>query len=318
MLVGFQKAKLLARTAMCLSNQRQLALAQAGYATDNGGAFASPRTSIPVGALTLTFTGVCSEKLVINNGNTSNESYHTWTASYGAGLVGGIEYEFGVNSTNPLAKALSGGRLYAYIGSSLVYRSPFDTTARIRSYSFSGFVGTTTAGDNSGFGQSWQPWFCSQGVEPSELVTTHTNRIKVPAQTLCSIVEDDPTNGLSYNEQSWMIDPRPPAGSLAPSGAVNPGLWGNSSGWLGWIDAPAFWEPRAITYSYCDGSTESYSLQNPNLVGMIQGPPGAGYGPYFPQPADNAASGPWRRDWMHFRERLLPGVIPPMIPRYQQ
>ena len=317
-LVGFQKAKLMARTASCLSNQRQLSLAQASYATDNGGAFASPRTSIPTMSLSLTFTGTCAEKLLINNGNSANESYHAWTASYGAGLVGGIEYEVGVNSSNPLAKALSGGRLFPYIGSTQVYLSPSDTTARIRSYSFSGFVGTTTPGDNSNFGNSWQPWFCNQGVKASEMVTTRTSHIKVPSQTLCSIVENDPTNGLTYNEQSWMIDPRPPAGTPAPPGTPNPGMWGNTSGWIGWIDAPAFWQPTAITYSYYDGSTESYSLQNPNLVALIEGPPGAGFGAYYPQPADNPATGLWRRDWMHFRDRLLPGVFPPIVPRHQQ
>ncbi len=315
--VGLQKAQLLARTSACLSNQRQLALAQSSYAADNGGAFASPRTSIPTMSLTLTFAGACSERLVINNGNSSNASYHTWTASYGAGLVGGVEYEFEVNSTNPLAKALSGGRLYPYIGSPLVYRSPFDPSQRLRSYSYSGFVGTTTPGDNSNFGSSWQPWFCNQGVRASEMVTTHLSKIRVPAQTLMSIVEDDPTNGLSYNEQSFMIDPRPPAGTPPPVNAPNPGLWGNTSGWLGWIDSPAFWQPKAITYSFVDGSTESYEIVNKNLITAIQGPPGAGYGPYYPQPADNIAQGPWRRDWIHFRDKLLPGVFPPIVPRYQ-
>lgn len=224
-LVGFQKAKLMARTTSCLSNQRQIALAQASYATDNGGAFASPRTSIPTMSLSLSFTGTCAEKLLINNGNSTNESYHAWTASYGAGLVGGIEYEVGVNSSNPLAKALSGGRLFPYIGTTQVYRSPSDISNRIRSYSFSGFVGTTTPGDNSNFGNSWQPWFCNQGVKASEMVTTHVGRIRVPSQTLCTIIEDDPTNGLTYNEQSWMIDPRPPAGTPAPPGTPNPGMW---------------------------------------------------------------------------------------------
>ncbi len=316
-LVSFHKARVMARTTSCLSNQRQISLAQSNYATDNGGAYASPRTSIPTMSMTMTFNSPCDDRLLINNANANNASYHTWTASYGAGLVGGIEYEFNVNSPNVLAKAISGGKLYPYIGSTQVYRSPFDTTKRIRSYSLSGFVGTTTAGDNSNFGLSWQTWFCSQGVRASELVTTHTNRVRFPSQTLMSIVEDDPTNGLTYNEQSWMIDPRPPAGTPAPPGAVNPGAWGSSAGWLGWIDSPAFWQTDAITYSYCDGSTESYAMVNKNLVTAIQGPPGAGYGPYYPQPADNIASGPWRRDWIHFRDRLLPGVIPPIVPRYQ-
>jgi len=317
-LVGFRKAKLLARVAGCLSNQRQITLAQASYATDNGGALASPRTSFSGGTTSFTFTNPCgSFSFFMNNGNTSNESYHSWTASYGASVVAGSEKEFKINSTDPNAKALSGGRLFSYIGSIPVYKSPLDPTDRLRSYSFNAFVGVTVPTDAAGYGQSWQGWFCSQGVTPREWVTTHMKHIKVPSQTIMSIVEDD-SDGYNFNNEGWVIDPRPPLGSIAPVGAPNPAAWANSAGWQGWIDWPAFWAPSNITYSYVDGSTESYSLQNSNLVALIQGPPGTGYGHNYPQPADNLASGPWRRDWTHFRDRLLPGVIPPMIPRFQQ
>ncbi len=316
LLVGLGKGRLLARVTSCLSNQRQIALAQASYATDNLGAYASPRTSIPVESLLMNFSNSCGTfAMTINNGNTANASYHTWTASYGAGLVGGVEYEYGVNSTTPTAKALSGGRLFSHIGSTQLYRSPLDPTGRIRSYSLSGFVGTTSPGDKPGFGLSWHTWFCNQGVTPREWVATHLAHIKMPAQTLMSIVEDDGTNGLTYNEQSWMLDPRPPLGSIAPPGTPNPSTWGNSAGWDGWIDTPAFWYPKNITYSYVDGSTESYSLQNSKLPGLVEGPPGGGYGPFYPQPADNLITGPWRRDFMHFRDRLRPGTFPPMMPR---
>ncbi|MSR44231.1 MAG: type II secretion system protein [Phycisphaerales bacterium] len=317
-LVGFQKARTLSRVTSCLSNQRQISLAQAAYAADNGGAYVSPRTALP-GTLSTTYTNACgSFPITINKGNTTNASYHSWTASYGAGLVGGTEFEFNLNGTNPLAKALSGGRLYPYMGSFALYRSPLDPSQRIRSYALSAFVGVTTPADLINFGTSWQTWFCSQGITPREWITTHAKHIRVPSQTLMSIVESDGTSGLNYNEQGWMLDPRPPIGTPAPAGAVNPAAWGTTAGWDGWIDTPAFWEPKHITYSYVDGSTETYALQNSNLVSLVEGPPGGGWGPFFPQPADNLAQGPWRRDWMHFRDRLLPGVFPPMVPRYQQ
>ncbi len=317
LIVGVEKARLMARTASCLSNQRQIALAQASYATDNGGAFASPRTSYSGGGGSFTYTNACGTfPLTINNGNGSNASYHSWTASYGAGVVGGSEQEYQLNSTVPTAKALSGGRLFSHIGSFPVYRSPLDPTNRLRSYSLNAFVGVTVPTDSYGYLSSWQGWFCSQGVTPNELVTTHIKHIKVPSQTIMSLVEDD-SDGFNFNNEGWLIDPRPPLGSPAPPGTVNPGTWANSPGWIGWVDWPAFWQPTNITYSYVDGSTESYALQNPKLVSLIQGPPGAGYGHNFPQPADNLTMGPWRRDWMHFRDRLLPGIIPPMVPRYQ-
>ena len=316
-LVGFRKARLMARSAGCQSNQRQIALAQSSYATDNGGAFASPRTSFIGGSALFTLTNPCgSSTFVINNGSTSSDTYHSWTSSFGASVVGATEREYRVNSTDPNAKALSGGRLFSYIGSVPVYRSPLDPTGRLRSYSLNAFVGVTVPTDASGYGSSWQGWFCNQGITPREWVTTHVKHIKHPSQTLLSIVEDD-SDGFNFNNEGWVIDPRPPAGSLVPAGTLDPATWGNSSGWQGWIDWPAFWEPSSITSSNVDGSTESYSLRNPKLVALIEGPPGSGYGHNYPQPPDNISSGSWRHDWTHYRDRLLPGVIPPMVPRFQ-
>ena len=221
-----------------------------------------------------------------------------------------------MNGTKELETAITKGRLFPYVGSLPVYKSPLDPTDRFRSYSLNSFVGGTVPEDSQEWANKWHAWFCSQGVTPREWVSTHVAHHKFPSQTIMSIIEDD-SDGFAYNNQGWAIDPRPPLGSIAPPGTPNPGQWANSGGWEGWVDWPAFWEPTSITYSYVDGSTESYSMQNKSIVTSIQGPPGAGYGHRWAQPADSAATGPWRRDWMHFRERLMPGVIPPMIPRYQ-
>ena len=305
-LVGFRKAKLMAKTMSCLSNQRQISLAQASYATDNGGAYVSNRTS-PDGSFSYTLTNSCgSFPILINKGNTTADSYHSWTASYGANMNGSKELE----------TALTKGRLFSYIGAVPVYKSPLDPTDRFRSYSLSSFVGGVVPEDSQEWSTKFSPWFCEQGVTPREWVSTHVVHHKFPSQTLMSIIEDD-SDGFAYNNQGWCIDVRPPLGSIAPPGTPNPGQWGNTGGWEGWIDWPAFWEPTNITYSYVDGSTESYSMQNKSIVTSIQGPPGAGIGHRYAQPADSAATGPWRRDWMHFRDRLMPGVIPPMVPRYQ-
>ena len=305
-LVGFRKAKLLARTMSCQSNQRQISLAQSSYATDNGGAYASNRTS-PDGSFSYTLSNTCgSFPILVNKGNTNADSYHSWTASYGVNMSG----------TKELDSALTKGRLYPYIGSTPVYKSPLDPTDRFRSSSLNSFVGGTVPEDSQEWANKWNPWFCSQGVTPREWVTTHVAHHRFPSHTIMSIIEDD-SDGFAFNNQGWAIDPRPPLGSPPPEGTPNPGAWANSAGWEGWIDWPAFWEPSNITYSYVDGSTESYSLQNKAIVSAIQGPPGAGVGHRYPQPADNSATGPWRRDWMYFRERVCPGLIPPMIPRYQ-
>ncbi len=221
-----------------------------------------------------------------------------------------------MNGTKELETAITKGRLFPYVGSLPVYKSPLDPTDRFRSYSLSSFVGGTVPEDSQEWANKWHTWFCNQNVTPREWVSTHVAHHKFPSQTIMSIIEDD-SDGFAYNNQGWCIDPRPPLGSIVPPGTPNPGQWANSGGWEGWVDWPAFWEPTSITYSYVDGSTESYSMQNKSIATSLQGPPGTGYGHRWAQPADNAATGPWRRDWMHFRERLMPGVIPPMIPRYQ-
>jgi prepilin-type N-terminal cleavage/methylation domain-containing protein len=308
-LVGFRKAKLMAKTVSCLSNQRQISLAQVSYAADNGGAYASNRTSgfTQPNEVSFTLSNTCgSFPILINQGRLTYDSYHSWTASYTTNM----------NGTQELETAITKGRLFPYVGSLPAYKSPLDPTDRFRSYSLNSFVGGTVPEDSQEWANKWHTWFCSQGVTPKEWVSTHVVHHKFPSQTIMSIIEDD-SDGFAYNTQGWCIDPRPPLGSIAPPGTPNPGQWANSGGWEGWVDWPAFWEPTSITYSYVDGSTESYSMQNKSIVTSIQGPPGAGFGHRWAQPADNAATGPWRRDWMHFRERLMPGVIPPMIPRFQ-
>ena len=322
LVVGLEKARTMARVAGCLSNQRQISLAQTSYATDNAGALTSPRTSFRGTTGAFSVDSPCgNNRVVLNNGQLTNESYHSWTASYGAGIVGGSEQEFGLNSNNTAARALSKGRLFPYMGSYKVYRSPLDPTDRIRSYALQSFVGATVPEDSNEWSTKWHGWFCGQGVTPREWISTHVPHHKYPSQTIMSIIEDDsPASidpGFSFPNQGWVIDPRPPASIPAPPGTPNPGQWSSTGGWLGWIDWPAFWDPENITYSYVDGSTEAYSLQRPKLVGEIEGPPGAGYGHLYAQPADNLSTGPWRRDWAHFRDRLFPGVIPPIMPRFQ-
>lgn len=312
-LVGFRKARTMARTSACLSNQRQISLAQTSYASDNGGAFASPCTSFRGVSGPFTISSACGEfPISLNNGRMTNEAYHSWTASYpgldsdrSPMMSGGKENE----------GALKMGRLFSYVGSVPVYRSPLDPTGRLRSYSLNCFVGVTVPNDVSNYGKAWVDWYCAQGVTPREWVTTHLSRIKAPSHTLMSIVEQDGgPNG--YNTHGWVIDPRPPGGSTPPAGTPNPGSWATASGWGGWIDTPAMWEPNAVTYSYVDGSTESHAFHNPAAAQAMQELQDAGQSHGYVQPPDGAADA-LRRDWIHFRDRLLPGVIPPMIPRFQ-
>ncbi|MSR29642.1 MAG: type II secretion system protein, partial [Phycisphaerales bacterium] len=295
LVVGLEKARFLSQTARCLNNQRTLALAQVSYATDNGGAYASSQTKIwPGFDFDFPLNNACGAfHIVINKGNMTQTAYHGWVASYAPNMtvIAGVEYE--------APAALEKGRLFAYIGSPHAYRSPLEpTTDRIRSYSFNGFVGTTIPEDGIDRATAWHTWFCAKGVNPNQWKSTHAAFIKHPSQMLCAIVEDDRrANQLAYNAGGWLFDPRTPAGT--PDANPVP-----ATGWQGWIDWPAFWHPEAITHSYMDGSTATYSVQSRILPSQIEGPPGFGYGHGFPEPAIAG----FRRDWHYFRERLFPGI----------
>ncbi|MSQ90950.1 MAG: prepilin-type N-terminal cleavage/methylation domain-containing protein [Phycisphaerales bacterium] len=317
-IVGYRRVTVMARTSSCLSNQRQISLAQTSYASDNGGALASPCTSFRGMSGSFNLSSACGEiPVVLNNGNLTNTSYHSWTSSYPGTDDAGDPM---MSPRGENAGALTKGRLFSYLGSVPVYKSPLDPTDRLRSYSLNCFVGVTLPNDVANYGKAWVDWFCAQGVSPRDWVTTHIARIKDPSHTMMSIVEEDRAgNGASagFNNHGFVIDPRPPSGSVAPTGTPNPANWA-SPAWQGWIDTPAMWQPGAITTSNIDGSTESYSFQNSAASAIIADMQRAGNSHGFNQPADEGPAGAWRRDWMHFRDRLLPGVIPPMIPRYQR
>ena len=312
-LIGFQKARMMSRTSLCQSNQRQIALAQTAYATDNLGGLASPCTSFRGmdGAFNLSST--CGNfPILLNGGNLTNDSYHSWVASYpGLDANGNPKMNGNLENEGALAK----GRLFSYIGSTAPYKSPHDPTGRLRSYSLNCFVGVTIPNDVSNYGKNWIDWFCAQGVTPRQWNTTRIAAIKNPSSTMLSIVEEDggPTN---HNTHGFVIDPRPPSGSVPPPGVASPGLWALGAGWQGWIDTPAIWNPAPISTSNVDGSTQSYTFENQALVEQMFASQSAGQTHGVVQGPDNS-SGPWRRDWMHFRDRLLPGVIPAMVPKYQ-
>ncbi len=312
-LVAFRKVTAMARTSACLANQRQISLAQTSYATDNGGAFASPCTSFRGLSGAFTISSACGEySYALNSGRMTNAAYHSWTASYpGTDSDGNPQMNGGTENEG----ALRMGRLFSYIGAIPVYRSPLDPTGRLRSYSLNCFVGVTVPNDVSNYGKAWVDWYCAQGVTPREWVSTHLSRIKQPSQTIMSIVEQDgAANG--FNTHGWVIDPRPPAGSQAPDGTPNPGAWAIPSGWAGWIDTPAMWAPNSVTYSNVDGSTATYAFASKTAIAAMTEMQNLGQSHSFVQPPDVAGAA-LRVDWMFFRDRLLPGVIPPMVPRYQ-
>lgn len=311
--LGAQKVVTLARVSKDLSQQRAIAFAQAAYASDNNDALASNRTEGLSGgsqwsqvSFTVNINGT-NYPYLLNNGNTNQDRYHCWVRTYGGNV-----YNVPGQGQTERESAITSGTLYPYIGSVGSYRSPYDPTKRLRSYSINSFVGSTVPEDAAYYIQNWASWIGCKGIAPGDLNTTKRSKIPVPSKTILSIIEDDTrlagaSSGNYFNNNGWVIDPRAPAGTPNQGSCI-------AGGWNGWIDWPAFWDSKYITYSYVDGSTESYQMINPNVERAIVGPPYPGADHNYAQPPDSPGS-PWRQDWMHFRERLLPGVIPPIINR---
>ena len=311
--LGAQKVVTLARVSKDLSQQRAITNAQSAYASDNNDAFASNRTEGLSGgsqwsqvSFTVNINGT-NYPYLLNNGNTNQDRYHCWVRTYGANV-----YNVPGQGQTERESAITSGVLYPYIGSVGSYRSPYDPTKRLRSYSLNSFVGSTVPEDAAYYIQNWASWIGCKGIAPGEFNTTKRSKIPEPSKTIMSIIEDDTrlagaSSGNYFNNNGWVIDPRAPVGTPNQGACI-------AGGWNGWIDWPAFWDSKYITYSYVDGSTESYQMINPNVERAIVGPPFPGADHNYAQPPDSAGS-PWRQDWMHFRERLLPGVIPPIINR---
>ncbi|MSR19297.1 MAG: type II secretion system protein [Phycisphaerales bacterium] len=278
-----------ARAASCMSNQRQIALAWTSYAADQNGALVSSRTTIPDDLQGRMDTPCGLITVSINNGNNNPDSYHGWVADYRQHVAGGIERECGINSTDKTAQALSGGRLWEHLGDVKAYASPLDPTGRIRSYSLNAFVGTTIPNDNPAYGV----WFCDLGMDASGLRSTHMARITAPSSTICSIVEQDTADGVAtWNHYGWIFDPRAPL-ALASG-------FGNSAAYR-WVDAPAMWDPEHVTYSMCDGSVGQHAMQDKALViSMTKNSHGI---------VEQHSTGRTANDWLHFRERILPGPV---------
>jgi prepilin-type processing-associated H-X9-DG protein len=264
-LVGLSQLQTRTRALNCLSNQRQLALANQTYATDNAGRLVSPRTN--------SFPPDTGMRGVVN----------CWvnTAATGA-LVNGAETE----------KSLENGALWTYLDqNSQAYVSPMDPTGRVRSYSFSGFVGV---GDLDYYHRA-DEWYDFPDPESPDTPEPYRNtqyktvtmsQIPQPSRTLATITEED---AFGYNFQGWVIEVRPPTGAG--------GLW---------IDTPALWNTGRVNIAYMDGSVDAPNIIYEELALRMQ--PNAGQAPLHEVTETGV-----RPAYRFMTTILLPGIIRPEI-----
>lgn len=257
--VAFPKVTAAARASQCKANQRAIALASMAYAADNKGRLVSPRTDPWESVGYQAFPQAGSYR-------------HYWVAAFNSAALPGHGTNLTTTSPNrETLDALRNGALWDYTGNPSVYRSPFDPTRRLRSYSINGFVGVKLHDDsNSGALASIPAQFKHD--------TTTASRIPQPSKTMYTVGEWDRfdlTQGRDFNFNGFLVNPDPDTRY--------------------WFDLPAVWNPD-IAVSYCDGSTGTVPLRNRTLMDADDD------GHDFVEPAPAL-------DFHEFRRMMLPGLI---------
>jgi prepilin-type N-terminal cleavage/methylation domain-containing protein len=298
--IGKVRAK--SRTLKCLTNQRTITLANYSYAMSNAGKLSSPRTDDGGFPVVDSLTWRMSTNA--NNPNLSPSSppmapapsllsppwSHTWVKAQGTNLAPGGAFE--------LPASIEQGVLFPYVGQAKSYVSPDEPTnplastvgtltTRVRSYSMNSFLGATHPDELPEFDDDCMASMYGEQRALGAYNTVSVSQVKAPSRMMATIVEDDT---VAYNNQGWVVMPQ-------------------LSSWTDW---PAPWRPDAITFSYVDGSTDSYELANRDLpVKWEQN------GHRWVQPNETTVDESGQPtgsivppDWKFFRDRLNPGVIP--------
>ena len=245
LIAGIRNMQTQARATACLSNQRQLALANQAYATDNNGRLTSPRTD---------------NSAIVGSGLPTIPN--TWVNTNSALCSGNFETH----------KSLEQGALWDYLGATpQAYISPMDPTAvssndltapptncpsgRVRSYSFNAFVGVGALNPDYRADDWWSFPDPNSADYPdqyrgAQFKTVTLSQIPQPSGTMSSIAEEDAYN---FNLHGFSIRVRPPTG-----------LAGD------WIDTPALWNPGRVNISYMDGSVDAPNIIYRELAEIMQ------------------------------------------------
>ncbi len=204
-----------------LTQMRSLAQALSSYASDQSGRLPSPRTK---------------------NESVGSGMAPVTNAWVNTNAAGGLVSQAGQSGLWETEKSLAAGSLWPYVnGEVTMYKSPFDTTQRIRSYSMSGYVGTGGLNLTISPPKMCDDWWIEFGKN-----TTTIGKIPQPSNTMAFIGEDDPD--ANFNEHGW----------------CHPAL--NTSTWIGkWIDPPPTWGGNLINISMVDGSVQSLKILSPRL-----------------------------------------------------
>ena len=238
---------------------RSITLANAAFAADHDQRLLSPRTEPN------------------EDESTKAQIKRFWVKSYGDNVSTSGQ------SRVELSSALSEGAAWPYIGDTKLYKSPLDTTDRIRSYSLNAFVGVDRCADE-------------YPQMPGVFLPAYNTRYRVPcrrlsdipspSRTMCAIGEvDQGFAGFSEtaNANGWCVSPN-------PSMPI-------------WKDTPALWNRNRVNISLMDGSTETITLQQDAALRDKINQSGSTHNITI------GFSDQDKVDFQQFNKRLLPGVL---------
>ena len=244
------KAKRRAAEAVCLSNQKQFALADILFAGDHSDFIVSANTK-----------------------NNTDDGNYSWRVDPATGIAlpptppGQSVQNFGDDYGYTL------GAFYLYAKTPDIVHCPADTRYSLGLYP--AWCSYAMVDNNNGNGIA----------NADDNHVYHIYQIKTPVERMVINEENDPRLEGSYyeNEGTWEPykltsvngggdAPKPP--QLVGNTTVN----GNNTGWY---DAPAAYHPNAATFSMCDGHAETRVWHGPDTIAIANSPqPNKSSGPY--------------------------------------
>ena len=187
-----------ARSTLDGSRQRQLIIANINYTGDYEGRWLNSMT---------------------------NSDPDCWVKAYGANIGAG---------NRELVGALHDGSAWTYLGDEKAYKSPEDSSDRVRSYSYNAQVGVRPNG-----------YHVTGGYGPA---TWTFSTIRMPGDTMMTVVEH---SEYGYNPQGFYV---------GLPGTAYEGCW---------VDYPAYWNPKGVNIGYVDGSVRFYTFKDPDLPNIV-------------------------------------------------
>ena len=263
-LVAVRSLDSAAMSASDLARQRQISIANSQHAAGNDGRLLHPRTEPDDGQ----FADMGSDSEYDLAGRTPDElnkdvRTRMWVRAFNDDAGQRLESLDGNAISAERPSALSDGAAWEYLDGNLdTYRSPLDSSKRLRSYSLNAYVGVNMAADDAYFSSSDPdgPYF-DDFIKYAVGCPTMMG-VKQPSRTMCSIAEDDP--GKDDSDEFY-----PPGRNLNgflihPNQAI-----GEFKNLQMWYDRPGLWDPARINLSNMDGSTTSLDVVTPNLTSIL-------------------------------------------------